>query len=77
MKQRTAVEKLEILLLGVVSFDSEELRKKYKEAFQQAKLTEKEQHKQTFNVGFNDGYNDNTNPSYLSFEKYYNEMYGK
>jgi len=39
----TAVEKLEISLLGIISFDSEELRAKYKEAIKQAKEMEKEQ----------------------------------
>ena len=39
----TAVEKLEIRLLGIISFDSEELRAKYKEAIKQAKEMEKQQ----------------------------------
>lgn len=39
----TAVEKLEIKLLGLISFDSEELRAKYKEAIKQAKEMEKQQ----------------------------------
>ena len=48
----TAVEKLELRLLGIVSFDSEELRARYKEAIKQAKEMEKQQiidafHKQT------------------------------
>jgi CO dehydrogenase/acetyl-CoA synthase delta subunit len=42
MKQ-TAVEKLELILLGIISFDSEELRLKYKEAIKNAKEMEKEQ----------------------------------
>lgn len=42
MKQ-TAVEKLEISLLGIISFDSEELRAKYKKAINQAKELEKQQ----------------------------------
>ena len=42
MKQ-TAVEILEISLLGIVSFDSEVLRNKYKERFKIAKEMEKEQ----------------------------------
>ena len=41
MKQ-TAVEILEISLLGIVSFDSEVLRNKYKEKFKIAKEIEKE-----------------------------------
>lgn len=39
----TAVEKLEINLLGIISFDSEELRAKYKEVIKQAKEMEKQQ----------------------------------
>lgn len=39
----TAVEKLEIRLLGIISFDSEELRAKYKEVIKQAKEMEKQQ----------------------------------
>ena len=42
MKQ-TAVEILEISLLGIVSFDSEVLRNKYKERFKIAKEFEKQQ----------------------------------
>lgn len=43
MKKLTAVEFLEIKLLGIVSFDSEVLRNKYKEQFKIAKEIEKEQ----------------------------------
>ena len=43
MKKQTAVEKLELMLLGMVSFDSEELRLKYKKAFEKAKEMEKQQ----------------------------------
>ena len=43
MKLKTAVELLEISLLGIVSFDSEVLRNKYKERFKIAKQMEKEQ----------------------------------
>jgi hypothetical protein len=39
----TAVEKLEISLLGLVSFDSEELRKMYKDRIAKAKENEKQQ----------------------------------
>lgn len=42
MKQ-TAVEKLELSLLGIISFDSEELRAKYKERMVKAKEMEKQQ----------------------------------
>ena len=43
MKKQTAVEKLELMLLGMVSFDSEELRLKYKKAFEKSKEMEKQQ----------------------------------
>lgn len=39
----TLIEKLELSLLGIISFDSEELRAKYKEKIEQFKLLEKEQ----------------------------------
>ena len=42
MKQ-TAVEWLDLHLLGLISFDSEELRAMYKERIQQAKEMEKQQ----------------------------------
>jgi hypothetical protein len=38
---RTTVEWLEIHLLGVISFDSEELREKYKSIIKQSKEMEK------------------------------------
>ena len=41
--KKMAVEILEISLLGIVSFDSEVLRNKYKEQFKIAKEIEKEQ----------------------------------
>jgi septum formation inhibitor-activating ATPase MinD len=43
MSRLTAVEILELKLLGIVSFDSEVLRNKYKEQFRIAKKMEKEQ----------------------------------
>jgi hypothetical protein len=43
MKKQTAVEFLEISLLGIVSFDSEVLRNKYKEQFKIAKNMEQKQ----------------------------------
>ena len=43
MKKHTAVEILEIKLLGIVSFDSEVLRNKYKDQFKIAKRIEQEQ----------------------------------
>jgi hypothetical protein len=39
----TAVEKLELTLLRIISFDSEELRAKYKERIANAKEMEKQQ----------------------------------
>mgnify|MGYP006142431095 CR=1 FL=1 len=39
----TTVEKLELSLLGLISFDSEELRTKYKERVAKAKELEKQQ----------------------------------
>jgi hypothetical protein len=39
----TAVEKLELSLLGIISFDSEELRVKYKDIIAKAKEMEKQQ----------------------------------
>ena len=67
MKQ-TAVEILEISLLGIVSFDSEVLRNKYKERFKIAKQMEKRQHEMTFDEAL-DEY------SQRSFEQYYNETF--
>jgi hypothetical protein len=51
MSKQTAVEILETSLLGIVSFDSEVLRNKYKELFKIAKEMEKEQIKQAYNDG--------------------------
>ena len=67
MKQ-TAVEILETSLLGIVSFDSEVLRNKYKERFKIAKEMEKKQHEMTFDEAL-DEY------SQRSFEQYYNETF--
>lgn len=62
----TAVEKLELRLLGIVSFDSEELRAKYKEAIKEAKEMEKEQIIEAYNkVSMSTG------------EQYYNETFNK
>ena len=68
MKIKTAVEILEISLLGIVSFDSEVLRNKYKEKFKIAKEIEKEQHE----MAFNEALDENSN---RWFEKYYNETF--
>ena len=76
MKKQTAVEFLEISLLGIVSFDSEVLRNKYKEQFKIAKEIEKEQiiyshisGMQFIPVDPNHYYNDS--------EKYFNETFIK
>jgi hypothetical protein len=50
MKQ-TAVEWLELNLLGLISFDSEELRVKYKERVAIAKEMEKQQLKEMYLKG--------------------------
>lgn len=48
----TAVEKLEISLLGIISFDSEELRVKYKEKIAKAKEMEKQKMIEMHDKGF-------------------------
>ena len=66
-KQFTAVEQLDILLLGIISFDSEELRSKYKEALAQAIAIEKKQKEIYIRFGYMAGFNrglDN-NPNHL------------
>jgi len=73
MSKLTAVEILEIKLLGIVSFDSKVLRNKYKEQFKIAKEMEKEQITEAFKVG-------NLNNGWLlkhEMEQYYNETYKK
>ena len=73
MKQ-TAVEILEIKLLGIVSFDSEVLRNKYKEQFKQAKEMEKEQIKDAHLIGLITSMEmEATKQS----EQYYNETFKK
>jgi hypothetical protein len=68
MSIQTAVEILETSLLGIVSFDSEVLRNKYKESFKIAKEIEKEQHE----MAFNEALDENSN---RWFEKYYEETF--
>jgi hypothetical protein len=68
MKIKTAVEILEISLLGIVYFESEVQRNKYKEKFKIAKQIEKEQHEITFNEALDENSN-------RWFEKYYNETF--
>jgi hypothetical protein len=69
MSKLTAIEILEIKLLGIVSFDSEVLRYKYKEQFKIAKEMEKEQIMEAVNYGCSDW------GSWKDVEKYYNETY--
>jgi hypothetical protein len=71
MSKLTAIEILEIKLLGIVSFDSEVLRNKYKEQFKIAKEMEKEQIKEAVNYGCSDW------GSWKDAEQYYNETYKK
>ena len=68
MNIKTAVEILEISLLGIVSFDSEVLRNKYKERFKISKQIEKRQHEMTFDEAL-DEY------AGRPFEQYYNETF--
>jgi hypothetical protein len=70
--KKTAVEILEISLLGIVSFDSEVLRNKYKERFKIAKEMEKEQIMQAYNDGKAAVINIKNN---MSLEEYFNETY--
>ncbi len=65
----TAVEWLDINLLGLVSFDSEELRKLYKDKIKQAKQIEEAQIIEAY---------DNGTRLFHKFdaEQYYNETYG-
>ena len=70
--KKTAVEILEISLLGIVSFDSEVLRNKYKERFKIAKEMEKEQIKDAHLIGLITSMEmEATKQS----EQYYNETY--
>jgi hypothetical protein len=69
MSKLTAVEILEIKLLGIVSFDSEVLRNKYKEQFRIAKEMEKEQIIDSFDTGRRKG------DWIFDGEKYYEETY--
>ena len=71
MNIKTAVEILEISLLGIVSFDSEVLRNKYKERFKIAKEMEKEQIVEAINYGCSDW------GSFKDGREYYNETFKK
>jgi hypothetical protein len=71
MSKKTSVEYLEIKLLGIVSFDSEVLRNKYKEQFKIAKEMEKEQITDAFKEGnLYNGWALKHEP-----EQYYNKTY--
>ena len=77
MKQ-TAVEWLDLHLLGLISFDSEELREMYKERVQQAKEMEKKNTKDAYENGDRNGaermyYNSDKDDK--SAEQYYNETF--
>jgi hypothetical protein len=69
MSKLTAVEILEIKLLGIVSFDSEVLRNKYKEQFKIAKKMEKEQ--------IIEAHGAKQYHKTVNGEQYYNETYKK
>jgi hypothetical protein len=71
----TAVEKLEISLLGLISFDSEELRAKYKERIGQAKEMEKQQIIDAYCNGCKNPLLNKTHEE--KAEKYYNETFNK
>ena len=72
MSKQTAVEILEISLLGIVSFDSEILRNKYKECFKIAKEMEKQNIKQAYNDGKAAVIHIENN---MSLEEYYNKTF--
>jgi len=74
MSKLTAVEILELKLLGIVSFDSEVLRNKYKEQFKIAKEMHEGQIMQAYNDGKFSIINIEKNKS---LEQYYNETYKK
>jgi hypothetical protein len=76
MSKLTAVEILEIKLLGIVSFDSEVLRNKYKEQFKIAKEVEKEQIIEAHFSGMEFIAVD-PNKYVEDAEEYYNETYKK
>jgi hypothetical protein len=70
-KKYTAVESLGIMLLRVISFDSELLRIKYKEALNLAKALEKKQI-----ISANEDCSTNELGEFFTGEQYYNETYG-
>ncbi len=79
MKQ-TAVEWLELNLLGLISFDSEELRAKYKDRVSKAKEMEEQQKSYSeedlecaFQSGFTNGFNMNS----VTFEEWFEKFKNK
>lgn len=70
--KKTAVDYLEIKLLGIVSFNSEVLRNKYKEQFKIAKEMEKHQIRQAYNDGKAAVIHIEQN---MSLEEYYDKNY--
>lgn len=73
---KTAVEYIELRLLGIASFDSEELRLRYKDIIKQAKEIEKNQLQKAFSDGQETPINHPTLPHY-SREEYYNDNYNQ
>ena len=88
----TAVEWLELNLLGLISFDSEELRAKYKDRVAKAKEMEKQQiiesgnscafkqhlHSDRINkMSMDELEQYNLEPSYTFGEEHYNETFNK
>jgi hypothetical protein len=73
---KTAVEYIELRLLGIASFDSEELRLRYKDIIKQAKEIEKEQIQKSFSDGQETPINHPTLPHY-SRDEYYNDNYNQ
>lgn len=70
---KTAVEYIELRLLGIASFDSEELRLRYKDIIKQAKEIEKEQM-----FEFANKYVDYVmGGTEYSAEEYYNDKYNQ
>ena len=64
--EQTAVKNLELKLLGIISFESEELRKKYKDAIEQAKQMEKEQIKNERQEAYSNGYANGQKDAYTN-----------
>ena len=55
---------------------NEEFREEFKKGakWKQERSYSEEEVKKAFQVGFNVGYNDETSPSYLTFDKWFNEF---